>query len=112
MSSREQLVAFLSIVCAIVILTLAPVIASAILERSMPDALISMADKAVIGIVGVLGTIAGLIFRQNRVDEARAENTAKAFDAITAAQASTPAVAGPTGTPSDPVSVTEVSEKL
>lgn len=84
MSSRAQLVAFIALIAAILILGLAPVVSAGIMGKTLPDSLIAVSDKTVTGLVGVLGTIAAMIFRTNRIDEARAETTAKAFDAITA----------------------------
>lgn len=91
LSTREQLIAFLALIFAILVLGCSPVIVSGLLGRTLPDSLIAVSDKTVTGLVGVLGTIAAMIFRTNRVDDARTENTGKAFDAITAAaNASTP----------------------
>lgn len=89
LSSREQLVAFIALIAAILILGLAPVVTAGLLGKPLPDALIAVSDKTVTGLVGVLGTIAGMVFRTNRVDDARTENTGKAFDAIAAAANST-----------------------
>jgi hypothetical protein len=109
LSNREQLWAFLALIFAIMVLGLAPVVVSGILEKTMADSLIAVSDKTVTGLVGVLGTICAMIFRTNRADEAKAENTGKAFDAITAAAASIPPPDPtiPTGKPDDPIAVTE-----
>lgn len=85
LSSREQLVAFLALITAILILGLAPVVTAGIMGKPLPDALIAVSDKTVTGLVGVLGSLATLVFRNNRADEAKAENTGKAFSAIEAA---------------------------
>jgi multisubunit Na+/H+ antiporter MnhF subunit len=95
LSTREQLVAFLALIFAILVLGLAPVIVAGILGRTLPDSLVAVSDKTVTGLVGVLGTIAALVFRTNKVDEARADNTAKAFDAITATANAVPAAPVP-----------------
>ena len=42
-------------------------------------------EIGLITLPAVLGTIAALVFRTNRNDDAKADNTGKAFDAITAA---------------------------
>lgn len=84
LSNREQLWAFIVLIFAILALGLAPVVTAGIMGKTLPDSLIAVSDKTVTGLVGVLGTIAAMIFRTNRVDEARADNTAKAFEAITA----------------------------
>lgn len=90
LSSREQFWAFTVLVVAILIIGLAPVVTAGIMGKTLPDMLISVSDKTVTGLVGVLGTIAGMIFRTNRVDDARAENTGLAFEAIRAAAESQP----------------------
>jgi hypothetical protein len=84
LSTREQLVAFLALIFAIVVLGSSPIIVAGLLGKGLPDSLIAVSDKTVTGLVGVLGTIAALVFRTNKVDEARADNTARAFDAIKA----------------------------
>lgn len=83
-SSREQLVAFIALILAILILGLAPTVVSGLMGRTLPDSLIAVSDKTVTGLVGVLGTISAMIFRTNKVDDARVETTKAAFDAITA----------------------------
>lgn len=91
LSNREQLVAFIALIVAILMLGLAPVVTAGIMGKTLPDSLIAVSDKTVTGLVGVLGTIAAMIFRTNRADETATENTGKAFEAIAAAAASTPA---------------------
>lgn len=90
LSNREQLVAFIALIVAILALGLAPVVTAGIMGKTLPDSLIAVSDKTVTGLVGVLGTIAAMIFRTNRTDQAATENTGKAFEAIAAAAASTP----------------------
>ncbi len=97
LSTREQLWAFLALIIAILLLGLAPIVVSGIMGKTMPDSLIAVSDKTVTGLVGVLGTISAMIFRSNRVDEARAENAGRAFEAITAAANSTPTPPLPPG---------------
>jgi len=92
LSNREQLVAFIALIVAILTLGLAPVVTAGIMGKTLPDSLIAVSDKTVTGLVGVLGTIAAMIFRTNRTDQAATENTGKAFEAIAAAAASTPPV--------------------
>jgi len=106
LSSREQLMAFLALVVAVLMIALAPVVVAGLLGKNLPDALIAVSDKTVTGLVGVLGTIAAMIFRTNKVDEQRADNTAKAFDAVTAA-----AQAGTTTGAPQPVVVTNDPEQ-
>lgn len=87
---RDQLWAFLALIAAILILGLAPIVTAGFMGKTLPDSLIAVSDKTVTGLVGVLGTLAGMIFRLTRADEAATENTGKAFDAIAAASATTP----------------------
>ena len=58
MSAREQLIAFLALVLAVLTIAIAPVIVAGILGKNLPDSLIAVSDKTVTGLVGVLGTIA------------------------------------------------------
>lgn len=88
LANREQLWAFLALIAAILILGLAPVVTAGLWGKPLPDSLIAVSDKTVTGLVGVLGTLAGMIFRTNRIDQAATENTGKALDAIKAAQES------------------------
>ena len=85
-TNRDQLWAFLALIGAILILGLAPVVTAGLWGKPLPDSLIAVSDKTVTGLVGVLGTLAGMIFRLNRSDEVATENTGKALDAIKAAQ--------------------------
>lgn len=84
-SARDQLIAFVALIVAILLLGLAPIVVSGILGKNLPDSLIAVSDKTVTGLVGVLGTIAAMIFRSNRADELKAENTGRALDTIGAA---------------------------
>ena len=95
LSTREQMWAFIVLIVSILLLGLAPLVVSGLLEKTLPDSLIAVSDKTVTGLVGVLGTVAAMIFRANRVDEARAENTGKAFEAMKAAAYATPPSTGP-----------------
>jgi len=94
-SSREQLVAFIALIMAILILGMAPTVVSGLMGRTLPDSLIAVSDKTVTGLVGVLGTISAMIFRTNKVDDAGTENTKAAFEAITAAANATPPASAP-----------------
>lgn len=87
---RDQLWAFLALIGAILILGLAPIVTAGFMGKTLPDSLIAVSDKTVTGLVGVLGTLAGMIFRLTRADETATENTGKALDAIKAAQESPP----------------------
>lgn len=95
-SSREQLLAFCLLVMAAAIVGLAPVIITGIMGKVMPDALIANSDKTVTGLIGVLGTITGLIFRRSQADDAVTNNTTKFVDAIRSAQGTGPDT-GPNG---------------
>ena len=87
LSNREQLVAFIALIVAILALGLAPVVTAGIMGKTLPDSLIAVSDKTVTGLV----TLAAMIFRTNRADQTATENTGKAFEAIAAAASSTPA---------------------
>lgn len=95
LSTREQLVAFLALIFAILVLGLAPVVVAGILGRNLPDSLVAVSDKTVTGLVGVLGTIGALVFRSNKVDEARADTNRAAFDAIAATANAAPSAPQP-----------------
>jgi len=86
----QQLAALMVLIAAIVIVGETPVIVAGAIGKTLPDPLIAMSDKTVTGLVGVLGTIAGLVFRSSPADDQRVDNTTKALDAIAVAQASTP----------------------
>lgn len=79
--TRAQLRAFLALVGAIVVVTLAPVIVTGLRGQTVPDSLIAVTDKTVIGLIGVLGTLVGVMWQ------------------------SRPKGTEPTGTPADPISV-------
>lgn len=61
--TRAQLIAFLALVIAIVIVTLAPIIVTGLRGQSVPDSLIAVTDKTVIGLIGVLGTLVGVMWQ-------------------------------------------------
>ncbi|KQU61992.1 hypothetical protein ASG67_02275 [Sphingomonas sp. Leaf339] len=58
--------AFLAVVLATLVVALAPIIVSGLLGKVLPDGLIATSDKVTTGLVTLLGTIGGLLFR--RVD--------------------------------------------
>ncbi|MFS0773846.1 hypothetical protein [Sphingomonas sp. 1P08PE] len=58
--------AFLSVVGATLIVALAPVVVSGLLGKVLPEALIATSDKVTSGLVTLLGTIGGLLFRQSQ----------------------------------------------
>jgi len=93
----------MAVVVATSIIALAPLIISGVRGESLPEGLVNITDKSVAGLLTLLGTIGGLLFRQSRADEQRVDNTTAAFEAIKTAQASTP---GDSGTIRDGDSVT------
>lgn len=110
----QQLAALMALIAAIVVVGETPVVVAGIIGRTLPDPLIAMSDKTVTGLVGVLGTIAGLIFRSSPADDQRVDNTSKALDAIAVAQASSPPKAvqevSVVNTPKDPIPVQPQNE--
>lgn len=93
-SAQMQYRAFIVVAISALIVALAPIIASACLRMALPDGLISIADKSVTAFGTLLGSIGALLFRQNQIDESRADTTREAFRAVTAAAAGTPPSAG------------------
>lgn len=89
-ANRDHLWAFLALIAAILVLGLAPVVTAGIMGKPLPDSLIAVSDKTVTGLVGVLGALVSMVFRQTQADQAATENTGKALDAIKAAQESPP----------------------
>lgn len=61
--TRAQLQAFLALIAAIVVTSALPVLVSAIRGRAIPDGLIAVSDKTVTGLVGVLGTLVGVMWQ-------------------------------------------------
>jgi hypothetical protein len=61
--TRVQLIAFMALIVAIVVVSLAPVIVTGIMGKTVPDSLISVSDKTVTGLVGVLGTLVGVMWK-------------------------------------------------
>lgn len=84
--TRAQLHAFLALIGAIVLISALPVIISGIRGQVLPDSLIAVSDKTVTGLVGVLGTLVGVMWQ------------------------SRPKGQEPAGTPGDPVAVTPVEQ--
>lgn len=82
--TKAQLRAIGWVIASILLVTIAPVIVTAIYGKAVPDSLIAMSDKTVTGLIGVLGTLAGAIAM-------RAGSKVE-----------------PTGTPTDPVSTRDV----
>lgn len=104
-ATEMQYRAFLAVVVAATLVALAPIAVSGIRGEAIPAGLIDIADKSVVAFAGLLGAIGALLFRQNSIDQTRADNTNKALDTVQSALASTPPNDGPTGTPADPVNV-------
>lgn len=59
------------LIVAIVVIGGAPVIMTGLIGKSIPEALIATSDKTVTGLIGVLGTIAGLIVRSKVAGDGR-----------------------------------------
>jgi len=85
--TQAQLKAFLALVGAVLMVALAPIITSGIMGKQIPDALIAVSDKTITGLIGVLGTLVGVMWQ------------------------SRPKPAEPSGTPSDPISTKDVSDE-
>lgn len=64
--SRQQFYAFLALVGAIVLVALAPIIVTGIMGKVVPDSLVAVSDKCLTGLVGVLGTIAGIAWKSGK----------------------------------------------
>lgn len=84
--TQAQLRAFLALVVAVVLVSLAPIVTSGIMGKQIPDSLIAVSDKTITGLIGVLGTLVGVMWQ------------------------SRPKGQEPAGTPSDPVAVTPVEQ--
>jgi hypothetical protein len=56
---RSLITTVLTLVGAVVIVSLAPVIVTGIMGKVIPDGLIGVSDKTVTGLIGVLGTVVG-----------------------------------------------------
>lgn len=82
--TKAQLQAFLALIIAIVVVSIAPIGVTGIMGKVVPDSLIAVSDKTVTGLIGVLGTLVGVMWQ------------------------SRPKGAAPTGTPSDPISTKDV----
>jgi hypothetical protein len=70
---------------AVALVSLAPVVVTGLMGRSVPDALIAVSDKTVTGLIGVLGTLVGIMWQRQPKGET------------------------PAGTPTDPVNVKEAT---
>lgn len=82
--TNAQLKAFLALVFAVLIVSLAPIFVAGIRGKVIPDALIAVSDKTITGLIGVLGTLVGVMWQSRPRSQGE-----------------------PTGAPGDPVSVTE-----
>ena len=58
--------AFLAVVVATLVVALAPVVVSGLLGKTLSEGLIATSDKVTTGLVTLLGTIGGLLFRQSQ----------------------------------------------
>lgn len=81
--TRAQLNAMLSLVMAIVVVSLAPVVVTGIMGKTVPDSLIAVSDKTITGLVGVLGTLVGVMWQARpRAGEEPPPATGKPDDPI------------------------------
>lgn len=85
--TKAQLQAFLALILAVVVVSIAPIVVTGLMGKVVPDGLIAVSDKTVTGLIGVLGTLVGVMWQ------------------------SRPKVGNePTGTPSDPISTKDVGQ--
>lgn len=82
--TRAQLVAFMALIGGIIIVSLAPVVITGIRGQVIPDSLIAVSDKTVTGLVGVLGTLVGVMWQGRPHGQDEAPATAKRAAQITA----------------------------
>lgn len=61
--STMQFRAMLSIVLSVVVVSLAPVVVTGIMGKVVPDSLIAVSDKTITGLIGVLGTLVGVMWQ-------------------------------------------------
>jgi len=83
--TRAQLIAFMALIVAVVMVTLAPVVVTGIMGKVVPDSLVAVSDKCITGLIGVLGTLVGVMWQ------------------------SRPKTGEPMGTPTDPVNTRDVT---
>lgn len=84
--TRAQLQAFLALVASVVLVSIAPIIVTGLMGKAVPDGLIAVSDKTITGLIGVLGTLVGVMWQ------------------------SRPKGTEPAGTPADPISTKDVAE--
>jgi len=61
--TRAQLIAFMALIVAVVMVTLAPVVVTGIMGKVVPDSLVAVSDKCITGLIGVLGTLVGVMWQ-------------------------------------------------
>ncbi|MBI0474206.1 hypothetical protein D9601_02350 [Sphingomonas sp. MA1305] len=83
--TKAQLQAFLALVAAVVLVSIAPIVVTGLMGKVVPDGLIAVSDKTVTGLIGVLGTLVGVMWQ------------------------SRPKGVEPSGTPADPISTKDVN---
>lgn len=69
---RAQLVSVLALIGCILVVSLAPIITTGIMGRTIPDSLIAVSDKTITGLVGVLGTLVGIRIGRGSASEGQA----------------------------------------
>lgn len=94
-TDRQRFLAFTFLIGTIAVVVLASLLGAFITGKTVPETMLALTNNAVSGLVGIAGTAAGLLFRTSQTE------------ATTAQALATAATSGPTGTPADPVSVTE-----
>ena len=60
---RAQLIAFFTLVVAVLIVSIAPVVVTGLIGKTVPDSLIAVSDKTITGLIGVLGTLVGVMWQ-------------------------------------------------
>lgn len=58
-----QLRAFYALIAAVLIVTIGPIAVTGLWGKTVADSLIAMSDKTVTGLVGVLGTLVGVMWQ-------------------------------------------------
>lgn len=86
LQDREKFWAFLALLGTICFITLPTLL------QDVSDTKLTLADKVIVGLIGVLGTVAGALFQagQNRIEEKRLERDTKQAETLNKALATAP----------------------